>query len=228
MGTSTARRAPTTRLWRRAKGAATRYLAPEGGAGLEAREVAARYLAALAGDAEPGDQGLLAGFRLTRKAAQNLGAFVGQVSSRGWEGALKAWGITEEAGQPRGNTFLALAGVLMEPDGSLEGAVVRSSLATVLLDFETSMIDSPDQVVTRFLAESFYRRLVLDLGEPLEAAGLSFGHWRQGLHGLRNRIAGAAAVKEPAEPATPEQWRGLAGWTWVTLTLETMLQRLRE
>ncbi len=126
------------------------------------------------------------------------------------------------------DAFLALAGVLMEPDGSLEGAVVRSSLATVLLDFETSMIDSPDQVVTRFLAESFYRRLVLDLGEPLEAAGLSFGHWRQGLHGLKNWIAGAAAVKEPAEPATPEQWRGLAGWTWVTLTLETMLRGLRE
>jgi len=86
---------------------------------------------------------------------------------------------------------------------------------------------APAQAVTRFLAESLYQRLVLDLGEPLEAAGWSCGHWRMGLDGLRSWIAGAAAA-EPGEPPTPEQWRGLAGWTWVTLTLEGMLRRLRE
>ena len=47
MGTSSARRAPTTRRWRLAKAAATRYLSPESGGAVDAREVAARYVAAL-------------------------------------------------------------------------------------------------------------------------------------------------------------------------------------
>ena len=54
MGTSSARRGPTTGLWRVAKGAATRYLSPGAGGEVSAREVAARYLAALAGDSGAG------------------------------------------------------------------------------------------------------------------------------------------------------------------------------
>ncbi len=226
MGTSSARRAPTTWLWRRAKGAATRYLSPEGGVGLEAREVVARYLAALGEDAGSGGQGLLAGFRLTRKVAQNFGALVSQADSQGWHAALEAWGLTEGPGQPREDVVPELAGALLEPDGSLEGAVARSSLAAVLQRFGPAEKVAPAQGVTRFLAESLYQRLVLDLGEPLEAASLSCGHLWAGLDGLRSWIAGAAAVQEPDEPPTPEQWRGLAGWTWVSLTLGNMLGHL--
>ena len=222
MGTSSARRAPTTRFWRRAKGAAARYL----GVGLEAREVVARYLAALGEDTGSGRQGLLAGFRLTRKAGQNLGAFVGDVATRGWDAALEAWGLSGEAGPPREIAAPALAGALLEPDGSLEGAVARSSLAAVLQDVGPPAKVAPAQAVSRFLAESLYQRLVLDLGEPLEAASLSCGHLWEGLDGLRSWITGAAAVQQPDEPPTPEQWRGLAGWTWVSLTLENMLERL--
>ena len=47
MGTSSARRGPTTGLWRAAKGAATRYLSPAAAGEVSAREVVARYLAAL-------------------------------------------------------------------------------------------------------------------------------------------------------------------------------------
>jgi hypothetical protein len=47
MGTSSARRGPTSALWRAAKGAATRYLSPEGGGSVTAQEVVAQYLAAL-------------------------------------------------------------------------------------------------------------------------------------------------------------------------------------
>jgi len=135
MGTSSARRAPTSRLWRRAKGAATRYLAPEAGIGLEAREVVARYLAALGEDAGAGRPGLLAGFRLTRKAGQNLGAFVGGVATQGWHAALEAWGLSGETGPPREIAAPALAGALMDAGGSLEDAVARSSLAAVLHGF---------------------------------------------------------------------------------------------
>jgi hypothetical protein len=227
MGTSSARRGPTTRFWRRAKGAATRYLAPEAGVGLEAREVVGRYLAALEGDSGPGGQDLLASFRLTRKAAQILGAFVGQAASQGWDAALEAWGWTEGPGPPRNELVPALTGMLLEPDGSLEGAVARSALAAVLRDIGPSAKVAPAQVMTQFLAESVYQRLVLDLGEPLEAAALSCGHWRQGLDGLKCWIARAAA-EEPQESPKPEQWQGLAGWTWVTLALAGLLRRLQE
>jgi hypothetical protein len=47
MGTSSARLGPTGRLWRLAKGTATRYLSPDQGGAVDAREVAARYAAAL-------------------------------------------------------------------------------------------------------------------------------------------------------------------------------------
>jgi len=228
MGTSSARRGPTTWFWRRAKGAATRYLAPEEGTGLEAREVVARYLAALEESAGGESQGLLGVFRLTRKAAQNLGAFVGQAATQGWEATLEAWGLAGEAGQPGELAAPALAGALLEPDGGLEGAVARSSLAAVIQEVGSARQDRAAELVTQFLVESLYQRLVLDLGEPLEAAGRSFGRWRQGLDGLRTWIARGAAMAEPLEPPTPEQWRGLAGWNWVTLALESLLRRLQE
>ena len=86
MGTSSARRGPTTGLWRAAKGAATRYLSPGAGGEVSAREVVARYLAAL--EETPGQGEALAAFRFTRKAAQDLGAFWQEVAARGWEAAL--------------------------------------------------------------------------------------------------------------------------------------------
>lgn len=226
MGTSSARRAPTTWFWRRAKGAATRYLAPEEGAGLEAREAVARYLEALGEGAGPGNRGLLAEFRLTRKAGQNLGVFVAEAASQGWEVALRNWGFSDPSGEAGGIAAAALAGTLMEAGGGLEDAAARSALAAVLQDVGFTTCVDPAQVVTRFLAESLYQRLILDLGESLEAAGRSYRHWRQGLEGLKIWIAVAGTVEEPAKP--PEQWRGLAGWQWVTSALEKMLQRLLE
>jgi hypothetical protein len=227
MGTSSARRAPTSWHWRRAKTAAGRYLAPEGETGLEAREVVARYLAALGEGGGPGNQGLAVEFRLTRKAAQNLGAFLSAAASRGWDAA---WGAATGAGEImpfRESALPVLAGALLEADGGLEAAVARSSLAAVLQGVEGAPPPSAARAVAGFLAEALYQRLVLDLGESLEAAGRSYGQWRQGLAGLRTLIA-QAGEEELKEPPRSEQWRGLAGWQWVTLALEKMLARLQE
>ena len=87
MGTSTARRGPGTPLWRLAKGAATRYMAPEGASDVSAREVVRRYVAALQENSAVQGQDLLAGFRLTRKVAQRLGEFGDALSASG----LAAW-----------------------------------------------------------------------------------------------------------------------------------------
>ena len=67
-------------------------LSGSGGA-VDAREVAARYVAALGEGRARVLAGALATFRLTRKVAQNLGAFWSQADSRGWPAALAAWGL---------------------------------------------------------------------------------------------------------------------------------------
>jgi hypothetical protein len=66
-------------LWRSAKGAATRYLSPGAAGEVSAREVVARYLAALE---ETSGGEALAAFRVTRKAAQDLGALWQEVGPR--------------------------------------------------------------------------------------------------------------------------------------------------
>ena len=237
MGTSAARRAPTTRLWRLAKGAATRYLSPEGSGGLAAREVVRRYLAAVEDSAGPGAQGSLAAFRLTRKVAQNLGAFWAQAASQGWPAALQAWGVAELETQPPDILAQGLAGALAGSYGGLETAVARAALATVLW----THLPSPDlpevkptpfirpaatRLAQEFLAAALYMRLVLDLGEPLEAAGRDFRGLKGGLAGLRGWIEAAASVEAAAEPPTPEHWPGLAGWLWVTQFFQALRQNL--
>ena len=96
MGTSSARRGPTTALWRAAKGSATRYLSPAAGGEVSAQEVVSRYLAALA--ETPGQGEALAAFRVTRKVAQDLGALGQEVAARGWEAALAGRGLAPLAG----------------------------------------------------------------------------------------------------------------------------------
>ena len=98
MGTSSARRGPTTGLWRSAKGAATRYLSPAAAGEVSAREVVARYLAAL--EETPGPGEALAAFRVTRKVAQDLGALWQEVAARGWGLALKDRGLAPLAREP--------------------------------------------------------------------------------------------------------------------------------
>ena len=229
MGTSAGRRAPTTRLWRLAKGAATRYLSPAGGGVVMAGEVVARYLAALG----EGDQGALAAWRLTRKWAQDLGALAALAASHGWEGALTAWGLGELVGSSPEGVALGLSGALVGAAGGLEAAVARASLAAVLMTSASigppapAARVAPGQLVRRFLAASLHLRLALDLGEPLEAAGASYRGLRNGMETLQRCIE-AAADPMPAAPRDPEDWRGLQGWTWVTETAERLINRLGD
>ena len=90
MGTSSARRGPTGPFWRLAKRAASRDLPPalrargrRGGCGPVCGSPGE-------GGAPPDPPGALAAFRLTRRVAQNLGAFYCQAASRGWPAALDA------------------------------------------------------------------------------------------------------------------------------------------
>lgn len=231
MGTSSARRGPTTRLWRLAKGAATRYLSPDSAAAVEAREVAARYVAALGEAGGPGPAGALAAFRLTRKVAQNLGAFGCQADSEGWPAALGALGLQDLSHKPE-TLAHSLAAILGEAGEGLEEAVAHTALVGVLLKLPEpgSSASTPEaaQLVGGFLADAFCARLTLDLGESLEAAAPGFVPLRQGLAEIAACLSLAVETGRPqtSPPLTPTEWQGLPGWTWVTEMMAALLSRL--
>ena len=227
MGTSSARRGPTTGLWRSAKGAATRYLSPGAAGEVSAREVVARYLAALAETSGSGDR--LAAFRVTRKAAQDLGALWQEASAGGWGLALKDRGLAPLTREPAELLAPGVSGVLAGSGGGLEEAVVRTALATVIREAGQSQGRlEPAQVVRQFLVTALHLRLALDLGEPLEAAAGSSGRLHDGLNRIKAVIeAGAGAAGAPPEPpATSGLWQGFTGWTWVTEVMAGLMQNL--
>src|SRR3989339_771712 len=227
MGTSSARRGPTTGLWRAAKGAATRYLSPGAAGEVSAREVVARYLAAL--KETPGAGEALAAFRVTRKAAQNLGALWQGGGAPGGGVALPDRGLAALVGEPAEVLAAGLSGFLAGSGGGLEDAVVRTALASVLGPAVQSWDrHEPAQVVRQFLGTALHLRLALDLGEPLEAAAGSSGQLREGLNRIKAAIeAGAEATDAQSEPpATPGHWQGFTGWTWVTEVMAGLMQNL--
>ena len=210
-----------------AKGAATRYLSPAAGGEVSAREVAARYLAALA--ETPGQGEALAAFRFTRKAAQDLGALGQEAAARRWGLALKDRGLAPLAQGPPEMLAPGVSEVVAGTGGGLEEAVVRTALALVVREAVQSQ-DRPDpaQMVRQFLVTAVHLRLALDLGEPLEAAAGSSGRLRDGLSRIKAVIeAGSAAAGVPPEPpATPGHWQGLTGWTWVTEVMAALMKNL--
>ena len=210
-----------------AKGAATRYLSPGAGEEVGAREVAARYLAAV--EEVPGQGDRLAAFRVTRKVGQDLGAFWQEVKAVGWGLALKDRGLASLAQGPPELLAPGVSGVLAGSGGGLEEAVVRTALALVIRQAVQSR-DKPEpaQVVRRFLATAVHLRLALDLGEPLEAAAGGYGRLRDGLDRIKAWIeAGASSAGAPSEPpAAPGDWQRLAGWTWVTGVMAALLKNL--
>lgn len=232
MGTSAARRGPKGLRWSLARRAATRYLAGAASSSPAARELAARYVVALEEIAAGEGRDLLGAFRLTRKTAQNLGEFLDQVRSLGWEKALAAKGIQGMEGQPGEGAVPLAAAVLGGGEGSLEAAVARSALAQALREScfsATSMeADAAAQGVRRFLAAALYLRLVLDLGETLEAAARDALRLRQGLETLHQWVKQAAAqISAPPIPQA-SQWQGLDGWVWVTQVLEGLMAGVRD
>ncbi|MFI5331598.1 MAG: hypothetical protein ACHQ2F_11300, partial [Desulfobaccales bacterium] len=223
-----ARRAPTTRLWRLAKAAATRYLSPENSGTVAAREVVAGYVAALAAGGGPGPAGALAAFRQTRRTAQNLGAFCCQADSRGWLAALEDWGW-QALGAGSEVPIPALSAALEAPGGGLEQAVAHTALMGILpkLPRASSQGEEPARLVRSFLVEAFGLRLALDLGESLEAAAPGISSLRQGLTGLAAWIDRAAILPNlPPAPLTPEEWLGLPGWIWVSSLMTELILNL--
>jgi hypothetical protein len=232
MGTSTARRGPITALWRLAKGVATRYMSPEGATPMEAREVVRRYVAALEETSRTQGQDLIAEFRLTRKSAQFLGEFGDTVAASGLPAALESMGLEDLAQLPPEEAIPGLTQAWLEEQDSLEAAVAGTALAACLSRALTPNPAAFPRVdgaplVRSFLAIVLSQRLVFDLGESLEAAAPDWPEYHQGLVRLHEELA-AAAGEVPDNPPEATHWRGLAGWLFVTRTLENILQRYED
>jgi hypothetical protein len=232
MGTSSARRGPSTALWRLAKGAATRYMSPEGASPMEAREVLRRYVAALEETSRAQGQNLLAGFRLTRKAAQRLGEFGDLVAASGLAAALGSLGLEGLAQLPREEAIPWLTQAWLEEQDSLEAAVASAALAECVAKFlksDPALLSPADgpSLVGSFLATVLCRRLAFDLGESLEAATTGWPAYHQRLDRLADELA-AAARQVANDPPGSGQWQGLAGWLFVTRFLENILQRYQD
>lgn len=219
MGTSTARRAPGTRAWRLAKITATRYLSLENPSPVQAREVVARYVAALSEGSAQEAGSPLAGFRLTRKMAQNLGEFCQQLKGPddGTATTSSGWPYPSPLAEAH-----ALASAWLEQAASLEEAALRPALVQQLVEILRTFPEA-SRAVRKFLAAALYHRLVFDLGEPLEAAATGRLPLAEGLAAIQQVIAGAAEERAGAVPA-PAAWQGLEGWLWTSKVLEEMLE----
>jgi hypothetical protein len=133
----------------------------------------------------------------------------------------------------QGSSEVAAQGVgaaLVGAEGGLEAAVARVSLARVWLKAANNRWApagvAPGQLVQRFLATALHFRLALDLGEPLEAAGAGYRQIKEGLAALRGCVEAAGGAPASGAPEHPEDWQGLAGWTWVTGAMEMLVSRL--
>ena len=171
----------------------------------------------------------MAAFRVTRKAAQDLGALWQEVAARGWGLALKDRGLAPLAREPASMLAPGVSGVLAGSGGGLEDAVVRTALALVIGSaVQAQDRPEPAQVVRQFLVTALHLRLALDLGEPLEAAAGSSGRLRDGLSRIKAVIEAGALATSPLSgpPATPGLWQGFTGWTWVTEVLAGLMQNL--
>lgn len=206
MGTSTARKPPSGRLWRAAKTAAGRYLATSGDV-VSAQEVLHRYIAAVTATEEA--EGMSPFLRLARQVAQELGTF--------WERQRDQ----PAAEAPTPLAVLARAQALAETwlpeNGSLESAACRSALITVLHTHLTRSPTAATEVVGDFLAQAVAARLYLDLGETLEGTAPDSARLEQGWEGLRRVLAKRLTSSEPPPAGA---WRKLAGWLWITRLLE--------
>jgi hypothetical protein len=199
---------------------------------MEAREVVRRYVAALEEMSRSQGQDLLAEFRLTRKAAQGLGEFGDLVAASGLAAALEAMGLKDLAQLPPEEAIPGLTQAWLEEQGSLEAAVAGSALATCLggvLTLNPAAVPRLDgaYLVRSFLTIVLSQRLAFDLGESLEAAATGWPEYQRGLVRIREELA-TAISEVPDNPPEVEQWRGLAGWLFVTRTLESILQRYED
>jgi hypothetical protein len=181
VGTSSARKAPVGKFWRTAKTSASRFASGKEASPPQVQEVVARYCTALEShNPEAGGETTALLPDVVRTAA-SLGNFYRDWQHFGWEAALNRLGLALATYQAKDEIIPALLDKLAGPGSRLDQAVARAALIdhleSVLLDAKnsaraavTSGLQCPDGVagVRNFLGLALFRKLLSDLGEPLE------------------------------------------------------------
>jgi len=183
MGTSRSRRAPTTKLWQRAKRAMTRFATALQGDPALAADVFATYSLARQDSPAPFPPTPNGPTVTLETATQRVTDFYTLWSRYGLNLALKTLGWEEPGPQGFPVPFLShLVDTLAGPGSDLEAAVARASLIAFLgKDFsgftgekfsDTSPKPSSAEVsrkVQEFVSLALYHQVMSDLGESLEA-----------------------------------------------------------
>jgi len=218
MGTSAARKAPVGRLWRNAKSFASRFAAGQEASAPRVGEVVARYIAALresSGTQERG-QGEPIMADVTRTAV-HLSGFYRDWEQSGWETALARQGVNLSARPTLPEIIPALLDRLAGAGARLGEAVARAALIEHFRGFfgaegnshqtgVTAGVRCPEPTagIRSFLGLAIYRKIISDLGEPLEfqAATIQRGIERQEV--IRSYILGhIQALGTESEKASP-------------------------
>ena len=196
MGTSSARRGPTTGLWRLAKGAATRYLSPAAGGEVSAQDLGAFWqeVAARGWCLALKDRGLAA---LAREP--------GEMLAPGVSGVLAGSGGGLEEAVARTALALVLRPAVQSQDRPEPAQVVRQFLVTALHLRLALDLGEPLEA-----AAGGYGRLRDGLSRIKAVIEAGAGT--------------AGAPSEP--PATSGHWQGFTGWTWVSEVMAGLMKNL--
>jgi hypothetical protein len=194
VGTSSARKAPVGKFWRTAKTSASRFVSGQEASPPLVQEVVARYCTALESHTPEAGGETTALLPDVVRTAASLGNFYCDWEHFGWEAALDRLGLARAAYQATDEIIPVLLDKLAGPGSRLDQAVARAALidhlGSVLLDTEnstraavTSGLECPDSMagVRNFLGLALFRKLLSDLGEPLEfhAPTIHHGFQRQ-------------------------------------------------
>ena len=216
MGTSTVRRGPTSGLWRSAKAAATRYMSPAPEGEASAREVVARYLAAVA---ETPGRGRRCGLPGYPEGGTGPGGVGQEVAAGGWDVALRPGGLARRRpGDPRSCWRRGWAGCWPGAAGAWRR---RGSDRAGPGERTGGAISRPGGPGSDGASVSGHGGAPASGPGPGGAPAGRGGRLRAA-PGRLNRIkavieAGAEVIDAiPEPPDTPGLWQGLTGWTWVT------------
>ncbi len=194
MGTSASRsgsNSSTGGAWTTAKTRASRFA---GGTGSSAAGVVSGYAAALAesGGASGGAGGTGGGVGSSRVATatrvgQGLGAFMGDVGSRGLDAALRERGLEQLIGKSAEEVLAGIADHIAGNGGPLDEAIARATVVEVLTDIFDEEQDEYDQlqklledrldgdgfkeILRLFLSKSIFEMLLADMADRFEENG---------------------------------------------------------
>lgn len=195
MGTSSARKAPVGKFWRRAKTLASRYASGQDASTPRVEEVVAGYLTAL--EQPSGEREMTGGGAIIPalvQTATSLAHFYALLVEQGWTAALNHLGVDQATAQTPGTLIPALLDRLAGPGARLEEATLRSALidhltaclATTADPYTKTVDPEPRDLpmvnrVLNFLGLALFQRFLSDLGESLEfkAPSVTFGIKRQ-------------------------------------------------